>query len=109
MFRILIKMDEEKVQQEQKYDLEEIYRILEELFNQKLDLLKLKSESGTLLYGDRGRDCDFSYFGLTIKELKNEEWFLDNADAWIFYEDEIESETDLLLHYANRASHIYDN
>lgn len=105
MFRILIKIDEEKVKQEQKYDLTGIYSVIEELF-QKLDLIRLESEPGILLYGDRGRDCDFSYFGLAIREFKNEKWFLDNVGAWIFYEDEINSETDLLWYYANRLSTI---
>ena len=82
-----------------------IYSVIEELFR-KLDLIRLESEPGILLYGDRGRDCDFSYFGLAIRELKNEKWFLENVDAWIFYEDEIDSKTDLLWHYANRSSII---
>ena len=105
MFRILIKIDDNKVKTEQKYNLEEIYSIITEVF-QKLDLLQLESEPGILLYGDRGRDCDYSYFGLAIREFKNEKWFLESAEAWIFYEDEVGAETDLLLHYANRVSNI---
>lgn len=77
MMKMLIKLDEEKIEREGKYDLEKINKIIYKEFS---EMGITKDESGLFVNGD------FGAFGSMIFALKKADWFLPNVSEWLWYD-----------------------
>ena len=107
MLKMMIRMNENKITAEKKYQLDGIYATLHNTF-QQLGFSRVEDASGALVYRDCGREQDFSLFGKIVNTLKKQTWFMDNVSAWRFYDsDDADTyddfnEEDLLNHYRNK-------
>jgi len=79
MIKMLIEMDEEKIEREDKYDLNKINTYLKELFA-RID--SFKDEEGLYTNGT------FESFGAIVWRLSEQDWFLNNVKRWIWYTNE---------------------
>jgi hypothetical protein len=81
MIKMQIKMDEDKIRREKKYDSEKLHNAIDQFMIGKLHLTK--SEDGFYLGDGNGRD--FSYFGLAFNTLRKKTWFVDNVKTWLYF------------------------
>ena len=109
MLKLEIKLDENKINREQKYSVTSIYQTL----NQTFDSYQLRKEDepdGTLVFYGNGNPRDYGTFGCIITSLKEKSWFMDYVIKWIWYNsDDGENEKDfaiedVLYHYTKRVS-----
>lgn len=106
MLKMVIKMNEQKIAEEGKYQVADIQEKLYGLF-ERMGLSGQRDEFGVLTYRDRGRAEDFCVFGKIVNLLKRTEWFIDNAEEWSFEESDEFSEDewnveDLLQRYRRK-------
>lgn len=113
MLKLEIKMDENKIVAEQKYQVESIYQALEQALEQAFSqyrLNKIQQPDGTLCFTGNGNPKDYGAFGCIITSLKEKVWFMDYVIRWIWYNsDDGENEEDfavedVLYHYTKKLS-----
>ncbi len=109
MLKMIIRMDDNKITNEQKYQLDSIYNTINHAI-QDAGLPRMEDASGALVYRDCGRAKDFSLFGWFVYGLKKQAWFMDYVSVWQLY-DSNDSENpndfnkeDLLTHYRRKAA-----
>ena len=80
MLKLQILMDEEKVLDEGKYELGDMYSIIDQLFA-KFGFPK--ADDG--FYLEKGAPDDFAHFWSIIWALKDQPWFLPNVKSWLWF------------------------
>ncbi len=109
MLKIIIRMNDEKITAENKYNLNDIYNTLNDTF-QTVGLPRMDDGSGALVFRDCGRAKDFSLFGKVVNTLKHQAWFMDNVSVWRFCDSDDSdnpedfTEEDLLSHYKKKVA-----
>lgn len=109
MLKLEIKLDEEKINREQKYSAISIYQTLEQVFS-KYHLRKERKLDGTVVFWGNGHLKDYGAFGSIITSLKEKDWFMPYVTKWVWYnsddgEDENDfSVEDVLYHYTKKVS-----
>ncbi len=90
MMKMKIRMDVEKILQEDVINLEKAYAFLDELF-QGNGLYKESVEAdGTVIYSGSDDAKDFSRFGMCFRNLKDKNpWFVPNCKVWLWGDDDI--------------------
>ena len=84
MLKVEIKLNESLVKQEAKYQLQNIYKTLDKMFNE-FNLRKSILTDGTICYRGTGNRNDYGAFGLIITTLKTKEWFVPYLEKWLWY------------------------
>lgn len=103
MIKMIIKMNEDRIEMSNKYSLERIYAALDRIFTEK-GMDRVNSSAG-IEYMGHERSSDFASFGKIMLGLKEQAWFMDNADKWLFCSNDDSddpsdyNEEDLLVHY----------
>lgn len=99
MMKMLIKLDEEKIEREGEYDLKKIKNFI----NGEISRMGIyKDEEGLYTNGN------FVTFGSMVLVLSETDWFMDNATEWLWYDSEGQADPnaygveDLLEHYKKR-------
>lgn len=86
MYQLRIKLDDEKIINDRKYELASLYKALDHLFVEEVGLEK-REEDGTLIYYDEAEKNN-TYADITgmCISLKNRcDWFRDNLLEWRVY------------------------
>ena len=80
-----IVLDEEKIINEGKYDVEEVWKAIDEMA-EKLDLVKI---NGNTFIG-KGNKHELAQLGIFIYDnLVEDQFFTKNVKEWLWYEDNI--------------------
>ncbi|MCI8418630.1 MAG: hypothetical protein HFI33_14240 [Lachnospiraceae bacterium] len=109
MLKMIIRMDDNKINIEKKYRLDGIYKAIDNTFL-KMGLPRMEDTSGSLVYCDNGHTTDYGRFGKIVNTLKRQPWFMENVIEWLFCDsDDSESpddfnEEDLLSHYRQKQA-----
>ncbi|RZT01195.1 hypothetical protein [Cuneatibacter caecimuris] len=109
MLKMIIRMDDNKINAEKIYHLDCIYHTIDQAFH-SAGLPRMEDRSGALVYRDCGRAVDFGLFGKIVNALKRQAWFMDNVAVWQLCDsDDSDSpedfnEEDLLAHYRYKQS-----
>lgn len=82
--KMLVEYDVEKIEREDKYDLQEFDETVKAIFKEKG---LYQNEKGFYVGGD------FVKFGAVALVLKKKKWFMDNIKVWKWYQSD-EEETD---------------
>lgn len=101
MLKMLIRLNERKINADKKYNLKRICSTIDGIF-MKAGFQRMHLGTDTLVYQDNGQAGAFGRLGLIVNTFKRQEWFMDNISAWRMYEDTEDTdpeETDLLKHY----------
>lgn len=107
MLKMIIRMNDEKINVEKKYRLDGIYDTIENIFI-NMEFSRLEEGAGSLVYRDSGKAGDYGRFGKIVNTLKKQNWFMDNVSEWMLCDnddsdnpDEFHVE-DLLYHYRQK-------
>lgn len=109
MLKMLIRMDNHKIETEQKYNSESIYSTLNNAFS-RMRFQRISGESNTLIYCDNETGQTHGSFCQIINSLKKQDWFMENVSDWILYHSDVSGnpgdfrEEDLLARYQRRRS-----
>lgn len=107
MLKMLICMNQDKINAEGKYNLDNIHETINTLFL-NLGLSSMRNTSGQWVYRDNGDMRDYGRFGRVVNTLKRQAWFMDNVETWRFYDSDDSdnpedfNEEDLLSHYQKK-------
>lgn len=80
MLKIIVELNESKIDKEKRYSVEKLYKSIDSVF-ERFGLVK--SDKGVFV--GSGLDTDFANFSNTIYWLKDEEWFKENVEKWLWY------------------------
>ena len=86
MMKMLIKLDEERVLSDRKYDLADMCRIVDEQFASVCT--KQVLADGAALYSGIADKDYFSCFGIAYIKLSKREWFARYCSKWIMYDND---------------------
>lgn len=109
MLKMIIRMDDYKINTEKKYRLDGIYKTLDNAFL-KMGLPRIEDSSGSLVYRDNGHIADYGRFGKIVNTLKRQPWFMENVVEWLFCDNEdsdspeVFNEENLLNHYRKKEA-----
>ena len=82
MLKMIIRMDDNKINIEKKYRLDGIYSTIDSTFD-KMGLPRMEDTSGSLVYRDNGHARDYGRFGKIVNAFKKQAWFMDNVAVWL--------------------------
>lgn len=109
MLKLEIRMDDEKIIMEKRYNTESIYQALTKTFT-NYHLKEENAPDGTVVFYGTGNPKDYGAFGSIITALREKEWFMDYVTRWVWYNsDDGENEEDfsvedVLYHYTKKES-----
>lgn len=86
MMKMLIKLDEERVLSDRKYDLADMWRIVDEQFASACT--KQVLADGAVLYSGKADKDYFSCIGIAYIKLSKREWFARYCSKWIMYDND---------------------
>ncbi len=107
MIKMIIKMNEVKIDMSSQYTSDRIYAALDRIFFER-GMERVDSSLG-IEYRGHERSSDFASFGKIMLGLKEQTWFMDNAIEWLFCSNDdsddprIFNEEDLLVHYGKKT------
>lgn len=84
-FKVEIALDDEKILADQVYDLDDMYKIIREMFTQK-DMHDVSEGNGQLTFiSKKGEKDVFSTCGLNVTELYQSEWAVPYLKKMLWY------------------------
>lgn len=87
MMKMLISLDEEKILNDGIYDLEYMWRLIDERFAEQKCVKEVQADDSVIYKGNPQRRDNFSAFGVLCKFLNNENWFVDNCKICKLFEE----------------------
>jgi hypothetical protein len=90
MIKMQIVMDDQKIAQEGKYNLNKLHSSLDDFLVSKLGFTK--GDNG--FYFGGGTRNDYSHFGVAMTTLGKKSWFMDNVNTWLYYNSDDSSDPD---------------
>ncbi len=101
LFGARIVLDEEKILYENKYDLEKMYSLIDEMAHNS-GLIKIDKHT----YHCKGNEKDLACLGIFIHDyLKGAEWFLQNVKEWIWLSEK-EGNLDIIKRERSKGNNI---
>ena len=99
MQKMRIVLDENKIEKDKTYDLNEIKKFVKYLFDKR-----------DMPLDDYGwySNGDFIKCGSLAAVLSEKKWFMDNVLEWLWYDDKYDSVEDLIKHYRRDGYRLYD-
>lgn len=108
MYKMVICLNEEKIINENKLDLNTIYDKLDSIFKKRGFGLSIDNDCRT--YSGTGADTDYPNLGIILNGLKKQDWFVSNLLIWLLCTNEDSDdpedfeEEDLVEYFGFRAA-----
>lgn len=94
MMKMLIKLDEERIKAEGKYDLADMWRKIDEQF-EKACTKEVQPDGAALYSGDTQNDY-YTCIGLAYLFLRKQQWFAAYCSEWIMFSNEDDEDLPLV-------------
>lgn len=88
MQKMLIQLDVEKIERENKYNIQEIWNLIDEIFSKGECIKEVQGDGSVMYYGNPKRGNYLADFGLAYLLLQRRDWFVDNAKTWTWYDND---------------------
>jgi hypothetical protein len=88
MIKMQIILDKDKINREQKYNIDKVQKAIDDYLEGKL---AMRRTADGFYYGD-GSSKDFSRFGMAFNTLRKKDWFLDNVGTWLYFNSDASSD-----------------
>ncbi len=86
LYKIEIKMNDEKIQKDGKYQHDSIYDVIRKLYA-KYDISEVPGKEGYITFGSNKRDAyEFGKFGAVENTLLRTEWFSENVTEMTWHD-----------------------
>lgn len=86
MMKMLIQLDEKKVEEDGVYELADMWRIIDGKF-EKACTKEIQSDGSRMYSGDPNKDY-YSEIMVAAMVLKQTKWFAEHCTKWIWYEND---------------------
>lgn len=90
MMKMLIKLDEDKIRADGKYDVVAVWKWIDKRFENACTK-EIQSDGAVLYSGDPQRDY-YTCIGLAYLALREQKWFASYCRQWIWYDNDDDEE-----------------
>jgi hypothetical protein len=90
MIKMQIVMNDDKIAREGTYNVGKLHASIDDFMVKKLGLEK---GDGGFYYG-RGTRSDYSHFGIAMTTLGKKQWFMENVDTWLYFNNDDSTDPD---------------
>lgn len=95
MEKMLIKLDDAKIERIGKYDTDKMWAAIDDVFEEHFCSKEIQPDGSRMYYGNPQRvSKQFADMVLCYQFLREQEWFASSVETWILFGDE--DETDFL-------------
>lgn len=95
MVKMLIKLDDVKIERIGKYDKDKMWDVIDDIFEEHFCSKEILSDGSRMYYGSEQRPTKhFADIVLCYQFLRDQEWFASSVKTWILYDDD--GETDFI-------------
>ncbi len=99
MMKMKIKLDEQKVKENSKYTVDEMYKKIDNLANE----VNITKKEGKYIYIGNNDRYDFANFGRMIIALGNCDWYKNCIEEWLWCDD---YEVDDMIDFFDRSDAV---
>ena len=96
MQKMLIQLDEERINAEGKYDIEKMWKVIDSFFEEGECIKEVLPDGAVMYHGNPKKPNYLAYFGMAYAELEDIEWFVKYVSKWIWYENSNDASQDFL-------------
>ena len=86
MYKMIICLDEQKIIDENKLNLNVLYEKLDSIFDKRGFILSL--DHNNRIYSGTDASNDYPNLGVILNGLKKQEWFVSNLSTWLLCTNE---------------------
>lgn len=86
MMKMLIKLNEDKVKQDNIYNIDTMWKVIDNQFKEACT--KEKQEDGAVIYSSIADKDYFTCIGVAYIRLRHQEWFAKYCTKWIWYDND---------------------
>ena len=86
MYKMIICLNEEKIQNDNVFNINVLYEKLNTIFSKRGFSLSL--ENGRHVYSGTDSSSDYPNLGIILNGLKKQEWFVQNISIWLLCNNE---------------------
>ena len=86
MYKMIIRLNEDKIRGENKIDLKTIYEKLDGIFKKRGFSLSL--DNNLRVYSGTDSAADYPNLGIILNGLKKQDWFVSNLSVWMLCTNE---------------------
>ena len=91
MEKMLIKLDDAKIERIGKYDKDKMWDVIDDVFDEHFCSKEIMPDKSRLYYGNEKRPTkQFADMILCYQFLREQEWFASSVEKWILYGDDEE-------------------
>lgn len=91
MEKMLIKLDDTKIERINKYDKDKMWNVIDDVFDEHFCSKEIMLDGSRIYYGNEKRPTkQFADMILCYQFLREQEWFASSIEKWILYGDEEE-------------------
>ena len=87
MMKMLIKLDEDKIRADGKYDVAAVWNWIDKQFA-RYNCIKESKGEGKVLYSGNPISDYFTCMGLSYLSLRKQQWFAQYCSEWVLYSNE---------------------
>lgn len=87
MMKMLIRLDEEKILKDGIYDLEGMWKLIDERFVEQMCIKEVQTDDSVVYKGNPKRKDNFSAFGILCRFFNNTKWFVENCKICKLFEE----------------------
>lgn len=94
MVKMLIKLDDAKIERIGKYDKDKMWYLIDDIFDEHFCSKEILSDGSRMYYGHPEREPkQLADIGFCYLYLRDQEWFASSVEKWIWYEPTRQSDT----------------
>lgn len=94
MIKMLVKLDDAKIERIGKYDKDKMWYLIDDIFEEHFCSKEILADGSRMYYGNPQRvSKQFADISFCYMYLRDQEWFASSVEKWIWYESTRESDT----------------
>ena len=88
MQKMLIQLDVEKIEREDKYDINKMWELIDEVFAERQCTKEVNADGSVMYTGTSKDDNYFGNFSSAYIILRQKRWFFENVKDWHWYDND---------------------
>ena len=88
MQKMLIQLDVEKIERENKYDVDKMWQTIDEIFSEGRCIKEIQSDGSVMYSGNPNSENHLADIGIAYMTLSELKWFAESVKKWIWYDND---------------------